>query len=166
MLQDGEGEEEGFAEGLGWKLRKGSYFFLILLFFFSLFNHHQQVKNILTVTNRLSGAFINVNKYTRGAGSVQTILLSFAPPPTPSSTPSLSSRIGISKSTLPALLVVEAILGGRGVGRRFLESYSINKCYSKMSIAFVYLESQVSLSYFLSFFFGNAVESDATRCCC
>lgn len=27
MLEDGEGEEEGFAEGLGWKLRKGSYFF-------------------------------------------------------------------------------------------------------------------------------------------
>lgn len=111
MLEDGEGEEEGFAEGLGWKLRKGSYYFLILLFFFSLFNR-QRVKNILTVTNRLSGAFLNVNKYTRGAGSVQTILLSFAPPPTPSSTPSLSSRIGISKSTLPALLVVEDIVGG------------------------------------------------------
>lgn len=130
-----------------------------------MFNR-QQVKNIqvLTVTNRLSGAFLNVNKYTRGAGSVQTILLSFGPaPPSPSSTPSLSSRIGISKSTLPALLVVGDILGGRGVGRQFLESYSINECYSKMSIAFVYLESQVSLS---SFFFGNAVESDATRCCC
>lgn len=126
MLEDGEGEEEGFAEGLGWKLRKGSYFFDSSFFFFSLFNR-QRVKNILTVTNRLSGASLNVNKYTRVAGSVQTILLSFAPPPTPSSTPSLSSRIGISKSTLPALLVVEAILGGRGVGRRFLESYSINK---------------------------------------
>lgn len=85
--------------------------FLILLFSFSLFNH-QQVKNILTVTNRLSGAFLNVNKYTRGAGSVQTILLSFAPPPNPSSTPSPSSRIGISKSTLPALLVAEDIVGG------------------------------------------------------
>lgn len=91
MLEDGEGEEEGFAEGLRWKLRKGSYYFLILLFFFSLFNH-QRVNNILTVTNRLSGAFLNVNKYTRGAGSVQTILLSFAPaPPSPSSTSSLSS---------------------------------------------------------------------------
>lgn len=121
-----------------------SSFFL----FFSLFNHNQQVNNILTVTNRLSGAFLNVNKYTRGAGSVQTILLSVDPALSDSSTPSLSSRIGISKSTLPALLVVEAILGGRGVGRRFLESYSINECYSKMSIAFVYLESQVSLSSF------------------
>lgn len=126
MLEDGEGEEEGFAEGLRWKLRKGSYYFLILRFSFSLFNHHQQVKNILTVTNRLSGAFLNVNKYTRGAGSVQTILLLFGPALSPSSTPSPSSRIGISKSTLPALLV-EAILGGRGVGRRFLESCSINK---------------------------------------
>lgn len=111
MLEDGEGEEEGFAEGLRWELRKGSYYFLILLFFFSLFNHQQQVKNILTVTNRLSGAFLNVNKYTRGAGSVQTILLSVDPALSPSSTPSPSSRIGISKSTLPALLV-EAILGG------------------------------------------------------
>lgn len=27
VLEDGEGEEEGFAEGLRWKLRKGSYFF-------------------------------------------------------------------------------------------------------------------------------------------
>lgn len=106
-------------------LRMGSYFFESS-FFFSVFNY-QRVKNILTVTNRLSGAFLNVNKYTRDAGSVQTILLSFAPPPTPSSTPSLSSRIGISKSTLPVLLVVGDILGGRGVGRRFLESYSINK---------------------------------------
>lgn len=114
-----------------------SSFFL----FFSLFNHNQQVKNILTVTNRLSGAFLNVNKYTRGAGSVQTILLSVDPALSPSSTPSLSSRIGISKSTLPALLVVGDILGGRGVGRRFLESFSINECYSKMSITFVYLES-------------------------
>lgn len=126
MLEDGEGEEEGFAEGLGWKLRKGSYFFDSSFFFFSLFNH-QRVNNILTVTNRLSGAFLNVNKYTRGAGSVQTILLSFAPALSPSSTPSLSLRIDISKSTLPALLVVEAILGGRGVGRRVFESYSINK---------------------------------------
>lgn len=110
------------------EIEEGELLFLILLFFFSLFYHYQQVKNILTVTNRLSGAFLNVNKYTRGAGSVQTILLSFAPaPPSPSSTSSLPSRIGISKSTLPALLVVEAILGGRGVGRRFLESYSINK---------------------------------------
>lgn len=81
---------------------------------------------------------------------MQTILLSFAPALSPSSTPSLSSRIGISKSTLPALLVVGDILGGRGVGRRFLESYSINECYSKMSIAFVYLESQVSSSSFFS----------------
>lgn len=113
MLEDGEGEEEGFAEGLRWKLRKGSYFFDSSFFFFSLFNHHQQVKNILTVTNRLSGAFLNVNKYTRGAGSVQTILLSVDPALSPSSTPSLSSRIGISKSTLPALLVVGDILGGR-----------------------------------------------------
>lgn len=152
MLEDGEGEEEGFAEGLRWKLRKGSYFFDSSFFsFLSLFNH-QRVKNILTVTNRLSGAFLKVNKYTRGAGSVQTILLSFAPALSPSSTPSLSSRIGISKSTLPALLVVGDILGGRGVGRRFLESYSINECYSKVSIAFVYLESQVSLS---SFFFSG-----------
>lgn len=126
MLEDGEGEEEGFAEGLRWKLRKGSYFFLFFFFSFSLFDHNQQVKNILTVTNRLSGAFLNVNKYTRGAGSVQTILLSVDPALSPSSTPSPSARIGISKSTLPALLV-EAILGGRGVGRRFLESYSINK---------------------------------------
>lgn len=76
-----------------------------------MFNHNQQVKNILTVTNRLSGAFLNVNKYTRGAGSVQTILLSVDPALSPSSTLSLSLRIGISKSTLPALLV-EAILGG------------------------------------------------------
>lgn len=128
-------------------------FFDSSFFFFSLFNH-RRVKNILTVTNRLSGAFLKVNKYTRGAGSVQTILLSVDPALSPSSTPSLSSRIGISKSTLPALLVVGDILGGRGVGRRFLESYSINECYSKMSIAFVYLESQVSLSYFLSFFSG------------
>lgn len=111
VLEDGEGEEEGFAEGLRWELRKGSYFF-DSSFFFSLFNHHQRVKNILTVTNRLSGAFLNVNKYTRGAGSVQTILLSVDPALSPSSTPSLSSRIGISKSTLPALLVVEDIVGG------------------------------------------------------
>lgn len=140
------------------EIEEGELFFLIILFFFSLFNH-QRVKNILTVTNRLSGAFLNVNKYTRGAGSVQTILLSFAPPPTPSSIPSLSSRIGISKSTLPALLV-EAILGGRGVGRRFLESYSINECYSKMSIAFVYLESQVSLSSFFSGMLLNLMLQD------
>lgn len=109
------------------EIEEGELLFFDSSFFFSLFNHHQQVENILTVTNRLSGAFLNVNKYTRGAGSVQTILLSFAPPPTPSSTPSPSSRIGISKSTLPALLVVGDILGGRGVGRRFLESFSINK---------------------------------------
>lgn len=99
------------------EIEEGELFFLILLFFFSLFNHHQQVKNILTVTNRLSGAFLNVNKYTRGAGSVQTILLSLAPALSPSSTPSPSARIGISKSTLPAFLVVEAILGGREGGR-------------------------------------------------
>lgn len=37
MLEDGEGEEEGFAEGLRWKLRKGSYYFLILLFSFLFF---------------------------------------------------------------------------------------------------------------------------------
>lgn len=34
MLEDGEGEEEGFAEGLRWKLRKGSYFFDSSFFFF------------------------------------------------------------------------------------------------------------------------------------
>lgn len=34
MLEDGEGEEEGFAEGLGWELRKGSYFFDSSFFLF------------------------------------------------------------------------------------------------------------------------------------
>lgn len=141
------------------EIEEGELLFFDSSFFFSLFDHNQQVKNILTVTNRLSGAFLKVNKYTRGAGSVQTILLSVDPALSPSSTPSLSSRIGISKSTLPALLV-EAILGGRVVGRRFLESYSINECYSKMSIAFVYLESQVSLSSFFSGMLLNLMLQD------
>lgn len=94
------------------EIEEGELFFFYSSFSFSLFNH-QRVNNILTVTNRLSGAFLNVNKYTRGAGSVQTILLSVDPALSPSSTPSPSSRIGISKSTLPALLVVGDILGGR-----------------------------------------------------
>lgn len=140
------------------EIEEGELFFFDSSFFFALFDH-QRVKNILTVTNRLSGAFLKVNKYTRGAGSVQMISLSVDPALSPSSTPSLSSRIGISKSTLPALLV-EAILGGRGVGRRFLESYSIIECYSKMSIALFILNIRSSRLLFFSGMLLNLMLQD------